>query len=154
MTIRIAWDNDTGEGDLVLQSFGGLETDSGLATAILISLFTDRRADDTDELPGDADDRRGWWGDSVAEVPGDQIGSKLWLLERSKITTDSVRLARQYGEEALAWLIADGVAAAVLVETERDPDEQRINMKASVRRPKDIAGRWSFVWEGVAVGIL
>ena len=40
-----------------------LATEEGLYTAVVISLFTDARADKDDELPaGENDSRRGWWG--------------------------------------------------------------------------------------------
>ena len=54
---------------------GLLVTDDTLATAIFISLFTDKLAGPDDELPATEDWRRGWWGDGLANKPGDQIGS-------------------------------------------------------------------------------
>jgi len=98
---------------------GSLESDDGLQTAIVISLFTDRRADPSD-LPASAsgEDRRGWWGDSFADVEGDRIGSRLWLLARAKKTQSTLLRARDYTKEALQWLIEDGVAREVNVATE------------------------------------
>jgi len=52
-----------------------------LARAVIISLFTWRRANPDDVLPA-GDDRQGWFGDTFAEVRGDRIGSRLWLLSR------------------------------------------------------------------------
>lgn len=95
----------------------GLGEDEGLETAVIISLFTDRRANPDDELPS-GDDRRGWWGDGLAEVEGDRIGSRLWLLSREKQLQSVVARAREYASEALQWLIDDGVAEAVNVEAE------------------------------------
>ncbi len=111
------------EGDLSIED-GDLESDDGLETAVIISLFTDRRARDDDELP-DANnpDRRGWWGDLVAEVADDQIGSRLWLLERSKTTPDVLVKAKEYAEEALSWMIEGDVAKKIEVEVERQGTE-------------------------------
>lgn len=95
----------------------GLQSDDPLPRAVLISLFTWRRANPDDDLPGDL--RMGWWGDSYAPVEGDRIGSRLWLLCRAKLTQETVSRAREYAEEALAWLVADGIAARVVVEAER-----------------------------------
>lgn len=94
-----------------------LEGDDGLETAIVLSLFTDRRAADDDALPDGTDDRRGWWADAYPDVDGDAIGSRLWLLFREKETQAVVQRAREYTEEALAWLLEDGVASRVVVET-------------------------------------
>lgn len=95
----------------------GLAEDDGLETAVIISLFTDRRAEPDDELPA-GDDRRGWWGDALAEVPGDRIGSRLWLLSREKQLSRVLPKAREYALEALQWLVEDGVALAVDVTAE------------------------------------
>jgi phage gp46-like protein len=46
------------------------------------------------------------------------IGSKLWLLSRSTLTTAVALLAQNYITEALQWLIDDGVAASVSVTTQ------------------------------------
>lgn len=97
-----------------------LATEDGLRAAVLVSLFTDRRAEADDPLPGapNSADRRGWWADAWPEVDGDRIGSRLWLLAREKQTVDVLQRAQVYSEEALAWLIEDGVALAVSVTAE------------------------------------
>ena len=95
---------------------GGRELNP-LVRAVIISLFTWRRANPDDVLPGN--ERMGWWGDSFPTVPNDKIGSRLWLLSREKLIPSTVQRARRYAEEALAWLVKDGVAARVEVEAER-----------------------------------
>ena len=90
-----------------------LAPDDGLETAIILSLFTDRRAREDDPLPDGSDDRRGWWADAWAGQ--DPIGSRLWLLEREKDTREVVNRARDYAEEALQWLVEDGIAERIEV---------------------------------------
>lgn len=102
--------------DLALEQFA-LAADDGLETAVILSLFTDARASDDDSLPFGESDRRGWWADAFPSVDRDRIGSRLWLLRREKQTQDTLNRAREYAEEALAWLIADGVARSVEVES-------------------------------------
>ncbi|WP_241085111.1 phage GP46 family protein [Candidatus Vondammii sp. HM_W22] len=41
-----------------------LAANDGLHSAVLVSLFTDRRAANDDLLPSSALDRRGWWADA------------------------------------------------------------------------------------------
>lgn len=94
-----------------------LGVDDGLETAITLSLFTDRLADVSDDLPDD-NRRRGWWGDSFAEVNGDLIGSRLWLLSREKQVPAVLQRARDYARESLQWLIDDGIARKVEVDAE------------------------------------
>lgn len=96
----------------------GLKEDAGLETAVVLSLFTDRRAQAGDALPDGSAGRRGWWGDHFAEVEGDRIGSRLWLLSREKQMPAVLARAREYALEALQWLIDDGIARAVNVEAE------------------------------------
>lgn len=111
------------EGDFSVED-EDLESDDGLETAVIISLFTDRRARDDDELPDPNNlDKRGWWGDLVAEVEDDQIGSRLWLLERSKTMPDILVKAKEYAEEALQWMILDNAAMKIEVEAERQGTE-------------------------------
>jgi len=96
----------------------GMAMRQPLPRAVIISLFTWRRARPDDQLPSGTD-RMGWWGDTYAANRGDRIGSRLWLLARSKIVNNTVQRAREYGQEALAWLVADGVASGVIVQAER-----------------------------------
>jgi phage gp46-like protein len=93
--------------DLAIDGYG-LATESGLKSAVIVSLYTDRRADADDAIPDGTDDRRGWWAEP-------QIGSRLWLLAREKETADVLARAQEYAREALAWLVEDGAAAAVEV---------------------------------------
>lgn len=91
-----------------------LASDRGIKTAIALSLFTDRRADDDDTPPsGNPNDRRGWWADEFAANLGDLFGSRLWLLDRSVLTNETVLLATEYIKEALQWLLDDAVAESI-----------------------------------------
>lgn len=107
-----------------------IATDDSLRTAVILSLFLDRRARDDDALPDGGSDRRGWWADTImpmtegmlalhdgARSPRgpDQIGSRLWLLSRELQVREVVRRAHDYAVEALAWLIEDGHASRVEV---------------------------------------
>ncbi|WP_050801411.1 phage GP46 family protein [Gluconobacter morbifer] len=109
--ILIDWDVTNGRGDWFV-SAGSLATaQNGYDTrknAILLSLFTDRRAPDDLKMK----DPRGWWGDTYSGRP---IGSWLWLLFRTKITnrTATLQLARKYCLDALQWMIDDGIAQSI-----------------------------------------
>lgn len=109
---KTIWRADHFIGDLA-PSDEGLAIGCDLTTAILISLFTHRRAHRDDRLPDEgSQDRRGWWADIAANQP---IGSRLWLLSREKQTPDTMMRAEAYAREALQWLMTDGVAAGVEV---------------------------------------
>lgn len=88
-----------------------------LRRAVTISLFSWRRAG-VDDVLDDAD-RKGWWGDSMPTVQGDQHGSRLWLLQRRTLDADTLKDAQAYAEEALAWMVEDSIVAAVTVTVSR-----------------------------------
>lgn len=92
-------------------------TETALERAVLISLFTWRRAAIDD--PIDDDERYGWWGDSYPAVANDRIGSRLWLLRRVKLTAATQRDAEFYAREALQWLLDDGQVIGLDILTER-----------------------------------
>lgn len=112
--IALTFDPGIAAFDLAL-SGPDLLTDDALDTAILISIYSDRRARLDDVLPDPNGSRRGWWGDAIADVEGDQIGSRLWLLSREKQTPDVLNRAREIVAESLDWLVEDGVARSVTV---------------------------------------
>ena len=96
----------------------GLPADSNdkLARAVIISLFTWRRAGADDQYDGP---KYGWWGDTFAEPQTDRIGSKLYQLLRRSITDDLLLQAQETIGEALHWLIDDGLASSISVSVER-----------------------------------
>jgi phage gp46-like protein len=101
--------------DSLFGTASDLTVGNDLGTAVMISLFTDATAGADDVIPDGSGDPRGWWGDEGEDRP---IGSKLWLLTRSKQTATVLALAKAYIEQALQWLIDDGVATSVGVATE------------------------------------
>lgn len=98
-----------------------LESNEDLLTSITISLLADRLALPSDELPTlFSDDRRGWWGDPYLikdQNVGQRLGSRLWLLTRSKTSENLLPLAKNYAAEALAWLTDHKIAASVDIKT-------------------------------------
>lgn len=117
--IAIIWNREFQEGDISYKG-GELLREKGLKTAVLMSLYTDKRAAPDDELPDlYSTDRKGWWGDQTSDIPGDEIGSKLWLRSRSKTTPQTLVDVESDVRDALQWMIDDGVAIDIEVEVER-----------------------------------
>ena len=97
-------------------SGGELLVEDGLQTAIILSLFSDSRALDDDVLPSFNSDKRGWWGDSYADISGDRFGSRLWLLSRERQLPEVIAKVKIYADEALQWLIDDVVVNSFSVD--------------------------------------
>ena len=97
-------------------------------------------------------DRRGWWGDCLPDAQGEQtlesIGSRLWLLWREKDLDSVVARARQYAEEALAWLTREGHVSSLSVSVERvQPGHLGISV-AVQPTGSDAPGReWRFTYD-------
>lgn len=142
------WDAARTQGDWVMQ---GTQPATGgdLVTAILISVFTDRLAETDDDIPDLTTDARGWWGDLDEDYP---IGSRIWLLTRSKLTPDVPLRAKDYLTEALQWLIDDGVVARFDIETEVVGNQLRAGVTAWRSDGTSIAQNFSWVWSALTPG--
>lgn len=96
-----------------------------LTRAVIISLFSWRRADSSDDIDSDLS-KQGWWGDTYST---DRIGSKIWQLLRQKITDEILTRAEDYSRTALQWLIDDGLVDQITVKAVRnDNDYNRIDL--------------------------
>jgi phage gp46-like protein len=119
-----AWVPTLNYGDWKL-SGAALQTGNELVTAVLISLFTDRLANDDDVIPDGSNDPRGWVGDLGATVP---IGSRLWLLSRAKLVPAVAAQAKSLAAQALQWMVDDSVVARFDINTEI-VQPNRLNMQ-------------------------
>ncbi|QYN42216.1 phage GP46 family protein [Gilliamella sp. ESL0443] len=86
-----------------------------LYRALIISLFTWRRKNTSD----DSEHPYGWWGDSYPSIANDKIGSRLYLLARSKLNNQTANFAKIYIKEAVQWMINDGLASRIDVSVKR-----------------------------------
>ncbi len=134
------------EGDLRASGNAYLQTD-GLETAIRLSLFTDRRALEGDDLPEGTgafgEDLRGYWADVFSSTG--PMGSRLWTLKRSALTNETRQRARDFSLEALDWLIAVGIASEINIETEVAAGGL-LKIGIEVVREADTPARYAYLW--------
>jgi len=148
-------DDDKFEGDIKLFLTKGVSStadvvmgdreiirEPGLETAVILSLFTDRRAEADDIVPDGTDDRRGWWADALGEVD-DVDGSRLWLDTRMKALPATTVSIEGHVQEALQWMIEDGVAKEVNVVVARISAVE-INIQVSIVRPDGTTERFRY----------
>jgi len=149
MDILIEWNPALFSGDWAIANGGLAVSQTGsddLKSAVLVSLFTDRVAPAGYVGPGGDTDPRGWWGDTYEASP---IGSRLWMLARAKKSdqTTLLSLAKTYCTEALQWLLDDGIAASIAVNTFWfKPDAMGITI--SIAKPSGQTNGFSWVWKG------
>jgi len=146
--ISLNWDPVHARGDWAVVD-GGLATGNDLATAILVSLFTDRRLPADQAPPDGSKDPRGWWADTYEDQP---IGSLLWTLERAVVSNGPAFLAQvqRMCQDALQWLLDDKVAAAVIVRTWWITTAY-IGIAVTVVEPNGTSQpfQYSWAWKGV-----
>ncbi len=126
---------------------GDLAGDESLETAVIISLMSDKRINES-ELPPGTLDKKGWWGDSFPDVEGDQIGSTMWLSERiGKNTVETLAQLETAAVSSLNWMIEDGVAVSVTASAEFDTANSTV-ISIVIQRPgQDEADRFSLNWD-------
>ena len=143
---RLVFDPLTLAADVALFE-GDLEKENGLGTALLLSLFTDARANDEELARYGGNDPRGFWGDELAAFDGDAWGSKLWLLEREVATTETLNRAREYAAAATDWIVLDGIAESIVIDAAY---LQRTFLALGVSVKRGGADeRFAYVWGGI-----
>lgn len=97
-----------------------------LSRAVIISLFSWKRADESDSIDPQVS-KQGWWGDSYSE---DKIGSKLWQLLRSELNNETLAKAEEYSYSALQWMIEDELVSDIEITASRNQDDfNRLDLK-------------------------
>jgi phage gp46-like protein len=143
--------------DWSLLSDGTLDDTQALATAVIVALGTDKLANEDDILPDpDSTDRAGWWGDMDAQelFDGWPIGTKLWLLKRSKIVGpedpngSTVARVEQYISEAIQPFVDQRMATSFEVHAARVGVERIDTLLTLYRGPKlPVELRFQILWQ-------
>jgi phage gp46-like protein len=129
----------------LLESKEDFELDHGLENAVLISLGSDRRASRDDEISDGSTDPRGFWADSIMGVT---VGSRLWSLDRSKLTPQNIRLFEQFCEEALNWMLEDKICDGVSVTATRvGINGLQVNISVTRRNMPPVSFAYYYNWQ-------
>lgn len=127
--------------------------DPGFETAVLLTLGTDKRADDTEQdFPADDGYKGGWVGDVLAEIPGDKLGWKGWLLRRAKTTNEVIARCQEYLTDGFQWMIRDGIISTFKSTVERvnyEGASDYLKMNLQFIRPSgdDISYTFYYNWQ-------
>lgn len=93
------------EYDIQIGSDGDILTRDFFDTAILMSIFCERRATPA-EVP-ESYRRRGWIGNE--STPGFEIGSKLWIYYQERLTLSLLSGIESVVRSGLTWMVEDGI---------------------------------------------
>lgn len=85
------------------------DTVEGFETDIIVSLFTNARADESEI--SEPLRRGGWWG-NVLNPQGYELGSKNWMLERETMTNKTTADAQRFTTNSLRWMLSQSVIKA------------------------------------------
>lgn len=110
--LTLTYDEDKQAYDISFNEEGDFANDNSIQTAILISLFDNKRADSTEVANPLL--RNGWIGNEI-NLDGFEQGSKLWLLSQERNTVQTKNQAVEYCKASLQWLLDDGIITALQV---------------------------------------
>lgn len=146
--LKLGWNNETSTSGFLLTSTGALDTDDGLDTVVLTSLFTDAIATAEELAAAGLEEQRGWWADAdvLRDPDRPRLGSKLWLLSRAPLTLTTMRRAEQYARDALSWLIDQGIAASITTTATR-PRPAMLGLDVIIARPNKLIPAYRRLWE-------
>lgn len=118
-----------------------------LTRAVVISLFTGGGRS-LMTMPTSRWDGGGYW----PEVQNDRYGSRLWLLQRSKLTNQLVQTVRGYIRECLQWMIDDGVVSRIDLDIRRTGINELGNSITLWRRDGPVMISFDDLWSAITHG--
>jgi len=152
MTINATTDavlsrTETAKWDLTIDSTGDILTADFFDTALLMSLYTEKRASESEV--SESRFRRGWIGNE-SFVDGFEIGSKIWLFEQSRLNRDTLNGITSAAIEGLQWFLNRGFAINLAVDTVLL--KGIVTLQVDIFRPNSKVDRRFFrLWDGSGV---
>ena len=129
-----------------------LQLASGMDSALLVSLHTDRRAR-PDEV-ADPWKRRGWCGDDYDGDPEETWGSGLWLYEQARLNQETVEGVKMEVYQCMSWLLQDKMAQSVDVDVVSSPSARQMRISVHIRDSlgRDISRGYA-IWQNTPAEI-
>jgi len=123
----------------------------GFETAIPVSLFTDARAPAA--LVAEPQNRRGWIGNLLTAQTMRQLGSILWVLDQTRLTQETLNIARLAAQDAFQWMLDDGVALAVVVDVVRT-SQSGIIIHIQITDTSNVVSRYQTLWRATDASVI
>lgn len=129
--------------DFQLDDNGDIKTADMFDTAVLMSIFCERRASSS-EVPN-SNQRRGWIGNESYD-DGFENGSKFWLYEQARMTRTMLNGVETAIANGLRWFIEDGIATDITVAAEFN------GLTVEIKRPNsNVDKRYYELWNNTGV---
>lgn len=115
--VDILMEKDNGFYDLAFDN-GDLKSTQGFTSALLMSIFCERRATPSEVAPPEK--RRGWFGNAFLGFTDFEIGSKLWLLLQARADQVTLNNSITFSNNAVEWFKEDKYIDKAIVTAEYD----------------------------------
>jgi len=89
--------------DIAIGDDGDLVPTYGFDTSMIMDLLCEERANEGEVLL--AARRRGWLGNESSDVPGFEVGSKLWLEYQQRQTSEVRNAIVDAAQKSLSWYV-------------------------------------------------
>ena len=113
----------------------------GMESAILVSLFTDQRLDESQmDIPIN---RGGWFGNAL--TPNRELGSKLWAYDNARITSGLVGNIRDCAKRSFDWMNQDNLTRKTSVSVALKGQQITIITTLTARGDK-VGHDYAYLW--------
>lgn len=139
---------ESGLVDLSVEG-GDILMGDDLHTAVGLSLFTNSRATESVFNSQVLTSNQGWWADVFRTSP---LGSVLWQYYRSKKTSAVLELVRAACDQALEWMVIDGVTESVTTTASWNIDiEGLMDLEIVIQKPTGGSSvfKYQFAWDSL-----
>jgi phage gp46-like protein len=135
--------------DIDYASNGDFDMEDGFDTAIIMSLFCEKRASESEV--SEATLRRGWIGNKYYNEDGGENGSKIWVhTEQGRITNTNLNNVKNTGQLGLDWFVEQEFLNKIetgIVTVNRQP-----NLEVTLEYPNSkVDTRYFDVWSNTGV---
>lgn len=132
--------------DFQIADNGDILTKDFFDTAVLMSLFAERRANASEVSA--SEHRRGWIGNE--STTGFENGSKLWLYSQAKLTRVNINAIETAVFNGLEWFVKDNVA--VRIEVNASAVEDGVSIEVIIERANsEVDKRYFTIWNNTGV---
>lgn len=130
--------------DIDINEDGDIAQEFGYDTAILLSLFMEMRASTSEQPVPEL--RRGWWGNLNNNDQTDEWGSKIWLHNQARSTTEALEANIGFAQQSLNWMIEDSHCQSITFDGRLTLEGQALDGIFKVS-PDEIETRNFNLWE-------